>query len=479
MTSPLHTLRRTTIVATLGPASSSRDMIRRLVLAGMDVVRLNGSHGAYADHIVTIANIRSVGKELGIPITILLDLQGPKVRVGKLPGGSIELVKGSTIELIPEATWKGAAGTIPIDYAHAAADSTPGMQVLLADGLFALEVLSTRDDALICRVVEGGSLGSRKGVNFPGLDLRMPCLTDKDLEDLAFGLDQGVDWISLSFVRCAQDLRELKALIAKHGSRTPVVAKIEKPQALDRLDSILDQADCIMVARGDLGVELPPERVPMIQKHIIQSCNRKGIPVITATQMLESMIKDPRPTRAEASDVANAILDGSDAIMLSGETAMGANPVAAVEMMVRIASEVEPRLPSQGISGPDQCEVAALAAAVKVISKTVPLCCIVLFTNDGSIARIVAGARPAAPLIAFTDNIETYHALSLPSGIRPMLVESLPKGTNALLALAETTLQDKGFALAGDRFLALGSSMPDDPSCIDQISLHTMPGVIE
>ena len=335
-------MRRTKIVATIGPASSSREVIRQLVKAGMDVARLNFSHGSYDQHAQIIKNLREISEELDTPVTILQDLQGPKIRVGQLPGGEMMLSPGGVVAMVPEPDFTGQPDTIPLDYPHAAEEATAGMRILLADGLMQLQVLEVAGRALRCRVIDGGALNSRKGVNFPQLNLRLlPSLTDKDKEDLKFGISQDVDWVSLSFVRSGADVHSLKELIAAEGVFKPVVAKIEKPQAIENLDGILQETNGVMVARGDLGVELKPEKVPMLQKHIIESCNRKGLPVITATQMLESMIRDPRPTRAEASDVANAIIDGTDAVMLSGESAVGAHPVRAVEMMARIASEVE------------------------------------------------------------------------------------------------------------------------------------------
>ncbi|MEI7983210.1 MAG: pyruvate kinase, partial [Bacteroidota bacterium] len=319
-------IRRTKIVATIGPASSSADMIRKLIEAGMDVARLNFSHGKYEDHALVIQHLREISDELGKPITILQDLQGPKIRVGELPGGKTDICKGESISLVPENEFTGQPGAIPIDYPYVAEEAKPGMQVLLADGLFELRVSSVDGTRVLCEVIEGGSLSSRKGVNFPNLNLRLPSLTDKDIRDLEFGLSQGVDWVSLSFVRSADDVRILKNLIAEKGYIKPVIAKIEKPQAIEHLEEIVNEVNGMMVARGDLGVEMFPEKVPMLQKRIIELCNRRGKIVITATQMLESMIHEPRPTRAEASDVANAIIDGTDAIMLSGETAMGDFP---------------------------------------------------------------------------------------------------------------------------------------------------------
>ncbi|MFM7885520.1 MAG: pyruvate kinase, partial [Pseudanabaena sp.] len=336
----------TKIVATIGPASRSPDVFRKMVEAGITVARLNFSHGSYADHAKTITMIREVSEEMDVPITILQDLQGPKIRVGELPQSGVELIEGNRITLIPidpqQKSDHQYTDAITIDYPYIAEEATIGTQILLADGIFELRVIGIEGNAVHCEVIKGGVLTSHKGVNFPSLNLRLPSMTEKDQQDLAFGLAQGVDWISLSFVRQAADVKLLKSLIAAYGKTdVSIIAKIEKPQAIANLEEIIAVVDGIMVARGDLGVEMPPERVPMIQKHIIRRCNEAGIPVITATQMLESMIQNPRPTRAEASDVANAIMDGTDAVMLSGESAVGNYPVQAVEMMTRIASQVE------------------------------------------------------------------------------------------------------------------------------------------
>jgi pyruvate kinase len=309
--------RRTKIIATIGPASSSPEIIRLLILAGMDVTRLNFSHGSYEDHAAVIQTIRTISNDLGKPVTIMQDLQGPKIRVGKLENGQVLLEKGKLVSLSPDMAITGTAALIPIDYPHLGNEARPGMQVLLDDGLLEMTIEGSAKGVIKCRVVQGGVLKTRKGVNFPNLKLKLPSLTDKDKNDLAFGLEQGVDWVSLSFVRTAEDIRELKKFITEKGQRKPVIAKIEKPQAIEHLEEIIAESNGIMVARGDLGVELSPERVPLIQKRIIELCNRHGKPVITATQMLESMIHEPRPTRAEASDVANAIIDGTDCIMLS------------------------------------------------------------------------------------------------------------------------------------------------------------------
>ncbi|MGA0200873.1 MAG: pyruvate kinase, partial [Prochlorotrichaceae cyanobacterium] len=316
-------LHRTKIVATIGPASRSPEVMREIILAGMSVARLNFSHGSYADHAQTVASLRQVSRELDTPITLLQDLQGPKIRVGQLPQDQVMLVKGAEVVLVPDLPPQDASSTpssdpaaeapasapliIPIDYPYLAEDAKPGLRVLLDDGLLHLTIVSVNGKEVHCEVVEGGILKPRKGVNLPDLNLKLPSLTDKDKRDLEFGLLQGIDWVSLSFVRQAEDIRVLKEFLADRGAGdTPVIAKIEKPQAVDNLEAILDLADGLMVARGDLGVEMRPEKVPMLQKRMIKECNLRAKPVITATQMMESMIHNPVPTRAEASDVANA-----------------------------------------------------------------------------------------------------------------------------------------------------------------------------
>jgi len=469
------TLRRTKIVATLGPASEQPETLRALILAGMDVARLNLSHGTHDDHAQTIARLRAIASELDVPITLLLDLQGPKVRVGQLPAGEITLTREQTISLVPESEYHGQPGAIPIDYPHAAEEAKAGMQILLADGLFELRVLAVEGSALRCKVVEGGVLKSRKGVNFPELNLRLPSMTEKDHRDLEFGIAQNVDWVSLSFVRSGADVRELKARLAASGAHRPVIAKIEKPQAIDRLDEILAEVDGIMVARGDLGVELSPERVPMLQKRIIEQCNRRGIPVITATQMLESMIHDPRPTRAEASDVANAIIDGTDAVMLSGESAVGAFPVRAVEMMARIACEVESRIDFESRPLPDHSEALALSAAAESIGKFVELRGIAVLTTSGHTARAVAATRTKTPIAALTTDPSVYHWLNLLWGIHPILVSAPPATFEGLVAQTEAVLRERQVVESGDRVLIIGGVPPGKPRGGNFIKIHTVP----
>lgn len=445
---------RTKIVATIGPASNNPETIRALIEAGLSVARLNFSYGSYGDHAHTVATFRQIAQELTAPIALLQDLQGPKVRVGNLPQ-PLTLTPGQQLELLPLALWQDEPQTIPIDYALLAQEARPGNRVLLDDGLLELVVLEVKKESTICQVVRGGILKSRKGVNLPDIDLSLPSMTPKDLADLEFGLSQGVDWVSLSFVRQAGDVAALKETIHRLGYDVPVIAKIEKPQALEHLDDIIAIADGIMVARGDLGVELSPEKVPLAQKAIIKKCNRHGIPVITATQMLESMIENARPTRAEASDVANAILDGTDAIMLSGESAVGKYPVQAVEMMVKIAREIEAVY--HPVNDPPETKDAthAICEAIHTIEEILTPKAIVVF--NGYSARLLAAERLRSPVYGVTTKESVFYRLNLLWGVIPLLIPGL-EDLGALLKQVETRLCGENVACAGDQILIVGGS---------------------
>jgi pyruvate kinase len=469
-----NSLRRTKIVATIGPASSSPDMIRQLIQAGMDVARLNFSHGKYEDHEKVIHHLRAISDELDTPVTIMQDLQGPKIRVGKMSGETIVLKTGALVTLVPEQSYNGEPSFIPLDYSYVSDEAKPGMQVLLADGLFELLVEKVTGNQVICKVLEGGELSSRKGVNFPNLNLKLPSLTEKDCKDLEFGLSQDVDWVSLSFVRCSEDVRVLKKFLSDHGAIKPVIAKIEKPQAIDHLEEIIEEVQGIMVARGDLGVEINPEKVPMLQKRIIELCNRKGKPVITATQMLESMIQEPRPTRAEASDVANAIIDGTDAIMLSGETAMGNFPVKAVEMMDRIARDVEEKIEFKIYPPTGHSDILALSHAANLIESVVNPACIAVITTSGRSAQFVAAGRPKSPVFALTTHENVFHGLNLLWGIKPLLVNEHPDSFEKMVMLAETTLVTRNFVKKGDKILFLGGIPAHQVGGTNFIKIHTV-----
>ena len=467
-------IHRTKIVATIGPASSSRDIILQMVQQGMNVARLNFSHGSYQDHGYMVSLLRSVSEELNTPITILQDLQGPKIRVGKLPETGIKLIKGKKITLVPQTEDSSNPAIVSIDYPYLAEEANPGEQILLDDGLLELKIVAIDGDAVICEVIEGGILTSRKGVNLPSLNLRLPSMTDKDRQDLEFGISQGVDWVSLSFVRQADDIRYLKQFLADRNADIPVMAKIEKPQAIENLDGIIAECDGLMVARGDLGVEMTPEKVPLLQKEIIRKCNLKNIPVITATQMLDSMINNPRPTRAEASDVANAIIDGTDAVMLSGESAVGKYPLKAVSMLAKIATSVEPDL--QFVNNPpaktDQTH--ALSEALNAIDKVLNLRYITCFTTTGYTARIASGERSQAMVIAFTPNIDVYHRLNLVWGIKPVYLENEGKTFEELVAIAETYLLDKQLAESGEQILIIGGIPTHTPQGTNFLKIHSL-----
>ncbi len=391
-----------------------------------------------------------------------------------MPNDAIMLEPDKLVRLAPEADYKGEPDVIPLDYPCLAEDAREGLTILLADGLFELRVESVAEQTVICRVVEGGRLASRKGVNIPDLPLRLPSFTEKDRADLLFGVAQKVDMVSLSFVRNAGDVRALKDFIQEQGCVMPVVAKIEKPQAIEDVEAIIETSDGVMVARGDLGVEMSPERVPMLQKRIIELCNRRGRPVITATQMLESMIQEPRPTRAEASDVANAILDGTDALMLSGETAVGAHPERAVAMMDKIAREVEAGMEYRNFPPTGDSDTHALGEAVTVMDQALHPACIAVLTVSGYTARWAAAARPRAPVAALTNNTRVYHSLNLLWGITPVMTNQTECTFEGLIELTETTLRARSLAGSGDRILVVGGVPANKARGSNFIKVHTL-----
>jgi pyruvate kinase len=455
-------MRRTKIVATLGPATNSPEQIAALIDAGMNVARLNFSHGTHAEHAQRIDRIRNAAADADKPIAILQDLQGPKIRTGQLVGDQpVTLVAGSEF-VITNHPMEGTAQKVSTTYQMLPNDVQPGDRILISDGLMELKVTSKTDTDVVTEVISGGKLRASQGINLPGVAVSAPALTEKDEEDLIFGLQHDVDYIALSFVRRADDVRRVKEIIKAHGKNTPVIAKIEKPEALDVLPEILEVVDGLMVARGDLGVEMPPERVPIAQKHMIQAANFSGIPVITATQMLESMIQNPRPTRAETSDVANAIIDGTDAIMLSGETAMGAYPIEAVKMMDKIAREVE----ESGLKGDDvttprwalpeiKTTPYAIAAAAIRIAETLPVSCIAVFTQSGASARLVAELHPRVPIIAFTYTAEVYRRIALYWGVQPIQA-AVRDRLDTLEVQMRATLLELGYAKSGDLVVMTG-----------------------
>ena len=446
---------RTKIVCTLGPVSSSPVRIRALLEAGMNVARLNMSHGDHDGHATVIQRLRATAEDLGRPLAILIDLAGPKIRVGELPE-PIKLTPGERVTLAPEGV--SQAEDIPTTYAHLAEDLKPGDHILLDDGLFELECVETAGQRASFVVTRGGLLTSRKGLNLPGVDVQAPSLTPKDLLDLDFALDQRVEYVGLSFVRTGADVDDLRKRV---GGRALIVAKIEMARALDVLDEIVVAADAVMVARGDLGVELPFEMVPLAQKRIVQVANAYGRPVIIATQMLESMIENPRPTRAEASDVANAILDGTDAIMLSGETAVGKYAIASVKAMVRITREIESGgvLKNRSVydmmvgahprGGATDREHAVASATVESAAR-VDAPAVIVITRSGRSARLVSSYRPRVPIFCVCTDEHTFRQMSLVWGVWPVLAVGREVTYDSLTDFGKASVIATGVGQAGE-----------------------------
>jgi pyruvate kinase len=442
--------RRAKIVATLGPSSSSPEVFRKLVRAGADVARLNFSHGTHAQKTELIAMVRKISQEERKPICILADLQGPKIRTGKLKDHKpVQLIAGEHLTITPRDIL-GTASVVGTTFKTLAENLEPGSRILLSDGLIELRVDRIDGVNVVCEIINGGMLGENKGINLPGIPVKVPSLTEKDEEDLEFAVGQGVDAVAVSFVRTAEDVRHVRRRLDALKSDIWIVAKLEKPQAVEHLDSILEVADCIMVARGDLGVEVPPEKVPPIQKHIIRRAAEYRKPVITATQMLESMIENPRPTRAEASDVANAIYDGTDAVMLSGETAAGKYPVETVAMMAKIVAETEHQIrldpPPRKHSPPATrltvaetiCECMAHSA------EDLELGAIAIFTETGSTARMLSKYRPEPPIFALSPYERIVNRDMILWGTFPILCPHA-RDTDKLVSIAEEILEKNGF----------------------------------
>jgi pyruvate kinase len=461
------------IVCTLGPSSNTVDRIIALVEAGMDVVRLNFSHGTHDEHLATLNNVHEAARRTGVPITVLQDLQGPKIRIGNIGAPFVELVSGAHLTITTEKV-VGNEQKVSTSYAELVNDVKPGDTILLDDGKLRLSVENVSKTDVVCKVVIGGKLSSHKGINLPGVAVSASSLTPKDRDDLLFGMKQDIDYVALSFVRSAADITELRRVIGEHierGRFLPIIAKIEKPQAIQNIDAIIAEADGIMVARGDLGVELPPEDVPVLQKMIIAKCNDAGKPVIVATQMLESMIQNPTPTRAEASDVANAVVDGCDAVMLSGETSVGLYPLEAVQIMDRIIKKVEREnvgriavLDRKHGTGDDR--IGAIGRAACVLAEQMHASAIVVVTRSGQTAQVISRYRPGPRIIAITDRPKILRRINLLWGIQGVVVDELAGDSDTALQfiqekLVETCLVEKGeftVVLAGQPFFARGST---------------------
>jgi pyruvate kinase len=445
------TFRHSKIVCTIGPASRSPRIIERLLHAGMDVARLNFSHSSHADHAQSIALLRAAAIKQQKPIAVLADLQGPKIRTGPLAGGSPVLLRSGQRFVITTARVLGDSTRVSTIFRPLPREVHRGDRILLSDGLIELRVEQVRGQEVITEVINGGALGEHKGINLPGIQLRVPALTQKDRADLVFALKHGVNYIAVSFVRRPEDVVLAKSLIRRAGKDTPVIAKLEKPEAIENLDAILRVADGVMVARGDLGVEMNPERVPVVQKMIIARARQVRRPVITATQMLESMTENPRPTRAEASDVANAIFDGSDAVMLSAETASGKYPVESVSMMARIIEEAEASITEFPRPAPqEKLKVAeTVAELVCHASRELHMKLIAVFTHSGFTARLVSRYRPLVPIVSFSPEAETRRRMALIWGVYPRTIPNVRK-VDGLAEVAEKRLLEERLVRKGD-----------------------------
>lgn len=476
-------MRKAKIVCTIGPASDQPAMLDRLIESGMDVARLNFSHGTHDSHGRAIKAIREAAGRRRASVAIIQDLQGPRIRVGTIAEGGVDLVPGQTLRLLAEQTQaKPTTNDIPVTYANLARDVKPGARILINDGLIELVAVSAKsDDTVECKVVVGGRVTSHKGLNLPGTSVSAPTLTDKDRADLRFGVAQGVDYVALSFVRGPEDVIEARRMIADYGGDVPVIAKIERPEAIDRLEALLDEADGVMIARGDLGVEMGPEAVPLLQKRIILEANRRRRLVITATQMLESMTQQATPTRAEASDVANAVFDGTDAVMLSAETASGRYPVEAVRVMDRIVRAAEAGAQAGHASfvighSPEErkkevsfaealCEAACSAAAATGARA------IVIFSESGATGRLMSKQRPTAPIVAFTPFESVRRRMALYWGVIPYTMPWIEKSGERIQAV-EQRLRQADLAGPGDRLVTLSGTVADQPGGTNTMKLH-------
>ncbi len=476
-------MRRTKIVCTIGPATSSEERLEQLMRAGMNVARLNFSHGTREEHAVVIECIRTISMRLGCAIAILQDLQGPKIRTGALEGKKpVALVDNAQV-IITTRDILGTSEIISTTYKQLPQDVKPGDSILLNDGLLELSVLEKNATDVRCLVVHGGELGEHKGINLPGVAISAPALTEKDRDDLRFGVLHSVDYVALSFVRKPEDILEAKQYIrelqlAYHGEHKknlppiPLIAKLEKPEAVARLDDILEVADGVMIARGDLGVEMPPEKVPLIQKHIITRCNELGLPVITATQMLESMVTNPRPTRAEVNDVSNAVLDKSDSVMLSAETATGAYPIEAVQMMVRIAIETEAgHTTAQQPTFQRLTQARAVSHAARALSEEASVKAIVVFTRSGHSAHLISKDRPRVPILAYTPSERVQRQLALWWGVWPHCIE-MRGTTEDLIDVVEKRLLEDKLIQQGEYVVIMGGLPVASRARTNFVKLH-------
>src|SRR5438105_1361128 len=458
-------MRKAKIICTMGPASREEPTLSKLVEAGMDVARLNFSHGTHEDHLRAMTAVRRAADLAGRPVALLLDLQGPKIRVGEIEGGKAHLEAGSEVVISSDPNLLGNAQRFSCSYQGLPDDVSLGDPVLVNDGAIRLEVIGIAEREVKCRVLVGGIVSDHKGINLPGTPVSIPALTPKDIEDLKFGLEHEVDYVALSFVRSADDLR----LIKRYAPTTPIIAKLEKPQAVDRVDEIAQLAEGVMIARGDLGVEMPLERVPLIQKTAIERTNYYGKIAIVATQMLESMIVSPQPTRAEVSDVANAVLDGADSVMLSAETATGAHPVEAVRTMAAIIEEVErsaryQALPEATLDRGESTFATAVARACAAAAQQLGIGTICVYTRTGETARQIAEYRPQARIVAFTASEVAYRRMALYWGVTARRVTKPFETTDEMIANIAQTLVGAGEAMRGEAVVIASAVPPNRPT---------------
>ena len=470
-------MRTTKIVATLGPSTDTPESIRKLLEAGVDVFRLNASHGTQEDHGRRMNIVRELAAASGQHVAVLLDLQGPKIRLGTFENGGCHLETGTHFRITTEPV-VGNCSRASTTYKDFVKDVKPGNQVLLADGSVELRVLDTMETDAICEVVSGGRISDRKGINLPGVDVSASSLSKKDISDLRFGLEAGIDFVALSFVRRRDDVLRLRLYLEEADSHVQIVAKIEKPEGWTNLDAILDESDGVMVARGDLGVEVALEKVPFIQKSIIERARKHGKFVITATQMLESMVENPYPTRAEVSDIANAIYDGTDAVMLSAETSAGKYPVESARMMAKIAREAEASITIQGFKDPPRGEHTptyqeTMADMAYRCARMQGAAAIVCFTASGSSARLVSKFRPPVPIYAFTGSELVARQLSMIYGVRPIVVAD-PVSTDAMVLLLDETLLGKGLLKLRDNIVFMAGQPIGRPGTTNFVKLHRM-----
>jgi pyruvate kinase len=482
-------MRKAKIVCTIGPASVSPVILDRLIESGMDAARLNFSHGTHESHAAAIAAIREAAERHHATVAIIQDLQGPRIRVGALPEDGVELRTGHSVRLQISSAQSGEPGgephvltspfsvqVIPVSYPALSRDVHPGARILINDGLIELRATRSSDNYVDCTVVTGGRVLSHKGMNLPGTRVSAPTLTHKDREDLRFGVAQGVDYVALSFVRGPEDIVAARGLIAQYGGHQAIVAKIERAEGVATLDTILTEADGVMIARGDLGVEMGPEAVPILQKRIIAEANRRRRLVITATQMLESMTNALRPTRAEASDVANAVFDGTDAVMLSAETAIGAHPIETVQVMDRIIraaeGEVEPGVMLKRSSDMEQLPFPeAICTAASSAAKTIAASAVVAFSERGTTARLISKQRPAAPIVAFTPFESVKRQMALYWGVRPYTMAEI-EHTDARVKEAERRLKSEGLSKTGEKIVILSGTRVGQPGGTNLLKLH-------